>query len=208
MPLILDGQPLSIQDLLGVARDNTPVAVGPRAMALMSASRAVVEAALGDGLPHYGINTGFGSLSRQRIAPQDLRTLQRNLVRSHAAGVGAPLPADVVRGTMLLLAASLCRGHSGARPLLAESLVAMLNADITPVVPETGSVGASGDLAPLSHIALALIGEGEVDHAGRRTTAAAALAAHAITPVVLEAKEGLALINGTHLMATLGALAC
>jgi histidine ammonia-lyase len=208
MHLILNGQALTISDLVSVARSGANVSIGPRAVEATRASRAIVEAALGDGLAHYGINTGFGSLSRQRIAAEDLRTLQRNLVRSHAAGVGAPMEAEVVRGMMLLLAASLSRGHSGARPVLAETLAAMLNAGITPVVPETGSVGASGDLAPLAHVAVALIGEGPVDHRGQRTTAGAAMAAAGLSPVVLEAKEGLALINGTHLMATLGALAC
>jgi histidine ammonia-lyase len=174
----------------------------------MDESRRVVEAALSDGLSHYGINTGFGSLSRQRIGQTDLRTLQRNLIRSHAAGVGEPLPAEVVRAMMTLLAASLCRGRSGTRPLLAESIVAMLNADIVPIVPSLGSVGASGDLAPLAHVALCLLGEGDVMTPSGTTTAAAALQRTGLCPVTLEAKEGLALINGTHLMAAQAALAC
>lgn len=166
----------------------------------------MVERSLTDGKPHYGINTGFGSLSRQRISSDALRDVQRNLVRSHAAGVGEPFPADIVRGLMLLLAASLARGNSGVRAVVVESLIAMLNAKITPVVPSVGSVGASGDLAPLAHVALVLLGEGEAMHAGRVVKGADALKAAGVAPVTLEAKEGLALINGTHLMAARGAL--
>ncbi|MBL8760463.1 MAG: histidine ammonia-lyase, partial [Phycisphaerae bacterium] len=157
---------------------------------------------------HYGVNTGFGSLARKRIDADDLRELQRNLIRSHAAGIGTPLPSDVVRAMLLLTAASLARGHSGVRAEVVERLIAMLNAGLTPLVPSIGSVGASGDLAPLSHVALALIGEGEVIADNRIQPAGAAMRARGIEPVVLEAKEGLALINGTHLMAAQGALAC
>src|SRR5690606_17447482 len=124
-------------------------------------ARAVVDEALDDGQAHYGINTGFGSLARQRLAPGELRQSQLNLIRSHAAGVGEPLPVETVRAMMLLLAASLCRGCSGVRPEVVETLVAMLNAGVHPVVPSVGSVGASGDLAPLAHLALVLVGEGE-----------------------------------------------
>src|SRR5262249_40122051 len=131
------------------------------------ASRAVVDATLRNGLPLYGINTGFGSLSRAQIAPGKLLILQKNLVRSHACGVGEPLPDEVVRATMLLTAASLSRGRSGVRPVVVETLLALLNAGITPVVPSVGSVGASGDLAPLAHIALVLIGEGRARVRGR-----------------------------------------
>jgi histidine ammonia-lyase len=161
----------------------------------MTRSRRVVEAHLADGQAHYGINTGFGSLSRKRIGDSDLSSLQHNLVRSHSAGVGAPLASDVVRGTMLLLAASLARGCSGVRPVVAERLIEMLNTGAVPQVPEVGSVGASGDLAPLAHIALALTGE-------------ALTSTGMIAPLKLEAKEGLALINGTHLMAAQAALLC
>jgi histidine ammonia-lyase len=177
-------------------------------MARMRSSREVVEGRLNDGRPHYGINTGFGSLSRKRIAGADVRSLQRNLVRSHAAGVGAPMGHDAVRGMMMLLVASLCRGCSGVRPVVAERLAGMLNAGITPVVPEVGSVGASGDLAPLAHVALVLIGEGEAYVRGSdgAMPGAQAMAAAGLEPVALEAKEGLALINGTHLMAASGAL--
>ena len=172
----------------------------------MLASRRVVEASLNDGEPHYGINTGFGSLSKQRIGERDLALLQANLIRSHAAGVGEPLPVPVVRATMLLLAASLARGMSGVRPLLAELLCKLLNNGISPVVPETGSVGASGDLAPLAAIAQVLIGEGHALVRGRKMRGAKALLGAGLRPIALGAKEGLALINGTHLMAGRGAL--
>jgi histidine ammonia-lyase len=170
-------------------------------------SRAALEAAVDEGEPLYGVNTGFGSLARVRIEAEDLREVQRNLILSHAAGVGQPLPDDVVRGMLLLLCASLTRGLSGVRPVVVERILLLLNAGITPVVPERGSVGASGDLAPLAHACLVLLGEGEARHAGERLTGARALARLGVEPLILEAKEGLALINGTHLMAALGALA-
>lgn len=204
--LIVDGGPLTPEHIADVARGRAPVRLSPTAIDRMRRSRAVVETHLSDGHPHYGINTGFGSLSRQRVADSNLAALQRNLVRSHAAGVGSPLPDDVVRAMMLLLAASLSRGCSGVRPVVAERLVAMLNAGITPFVPEVGSVGASGDLAPLAHVALALIGEGPVLDATGPAPSDAAFRAAGLSPLALEAKEGLALINGTHLMAAQGAL--
>lgn len=205
--VILSGNPLSIAQVVAVSRRHARVSLAPAAVDNMIASRGVIDAALSDGLAHYGINTGFGSLSRQRIDRNDLKTLQRNLIRSHAAGVGAPLPDDIVRGMMLLLAASLSRGLSGARPELAQRLIELLNRGVHPIVPQTGSVGASGDLAPLSHIALALIGEGQVRIDGQEMSSAQAHQRCAIEPITLEAKEGLALINGTHLMATIGAFA-
>lgn len=204
--LTLTGSPLSLADVASVARAAARVALAPSALGAMQASRAVVEHATQDGLPHYGINTGFGSLARTRIAPDQLRDLQRNLIRSHAAGVGPLLPREVVRATMLLLAGSLSRGLSGIRPVVVERLLDLLNHDITPAVPEVGSVGASGDLAPLAHIALVLIGEGEVLTDGGVAATAPILAQRALAPITLEAKEGLALINGTHLMAARGAL--
>lgn len=197
---------LSIDDVVVVAREDARVRVTPKSIAAMKRSRAVVERALKDGEPHYGINTGFGSLSKQRIGEADLAELQRNLVRSHSAGVGEPLPRDVVRAMMLLLAASLARGLSGVRPIVCETIVAMLNRGVTPVVPSVGSVGASGDLAPLSAVALVAIGEGEAEVAGRRMSGAAALRKAGVKPLELSAKEGLALINGTHLMAGWGSL--
>jgi histidine ammonia-lyase len=203
----LDGAPLTHAMVESVARARARVDLAPAGRARIDAGRRSLESLLSDGLPHYGINTGFGSFARQRISDDHLRDLQRNLIRSHAAGVGAPLPDDIVRAVMLLLAASLTRGLSGVRPVVVETLLAALNAGVTPVVPEVGSVGASGDLAPLAHIVLALLGEGEASLPGKPPAPAAdALRAAGIRPLTLEAKEGLALINGTHLMAARGAL--
>lgn len=207
-PIEIAGAPLSVPQVIGIAREHLVARLSDEARARIERARAVVERATRDGLPHYGVNTGFGSLARKRIDADDLRELQRNLVRSHAAGIGAPLPTDTVRAMMALTAASLARGYSGVRVEILERLISMLNAGLTPVVPSVGSVGASGDLAPLSHIALTLIGEGEVVVDGRAQPAGAAMRARGIEPVTLEAKEGLALINGTHLMAAQGALAC
>lgn len=200
-PLSIDGGPIRLTDVVSVARAGTEIRIGPRGTERLRASRERLERALARHEPIYGVNTGFGSLSRQRIADDELGEVQHNLLRSHAAGVGAALPGDVVRAMLLLLAASLCRGNSGARPELAQAIVDVLNAGITPVVPETGSVGASGDLAPLAHATLALIGEGEVEVDGARMAAAEALGRADLHPMELTAKEGLALINGTHLMA-------
>lgn len=206
--VVLDAVPLALEAVLGVARGQTKVRVGSDSIRVMLESRAVIEGIRDSAEPHYGINTGFGSLSRKRVSPEDLRDLQRNLVRSHAAGIGEPLPTEVVRAMMAILAGSLARGLSGVRPVVVETIASMLNADITPIVPSLGSVGASGDLAPLAHVACALIGEGEVALGGKRTTAAEAMRSSGIQPLVLEAKEGLALINGTHLMAAQGVLLC
>jgi len=195
-------------DVVHVARWDRRVAIDPAAMRSVRACRQVVERRLDDGQAHYGINTGFGSLAKKRIAPADLETLQRNLVRSHAAGVGDPLPREVTRAMMFCLAASLCRGYSGVRPEVVSLLAGMLNAGITPVVPSLGSVGASGDLAPLAGVALAMIGEGRCEVGGRVVPSAKALTGAGLAPVSLKAKEGLALINGTHLMCGWGALLC
>lgn len=205
-PLALTGEALDIRDVVAVARNNQKVTITPAAVKRMAAARRVVERHLADGQAHYGINTGFGSLAKKRIAQDDLETLQRNLVRSHSAGVGTPLPRDVTRAMMLCLAASLCRGYSGVRPELVELLVGMLNKGVTPVVPSIGSVGASGDLAPLAAVALAMIGEGTCEAGGRVMSSSKALAAARLKPVTLKAKEGLALINGTHLMCGWGSL--
>jgi histidine ammonia-lyase len=206
--ITLDGSPLTPRQVEAVAH-GARVRLAPVARARLAASRRALERAAAAGTPLYGVNTGFGSFSRERISSADLRTLQHNLVRSHASGVGPPLPDPIVRATMLLLAASLCRGLSGVRPALVERLVGMLNASgggVVPVVPEVGSVGASGDLAPLAHIALVVIGEGTARINGRPMPGARALRAAGIAPLPLEAKEGLALINGTHLMAARGAM--
>ncbi len=205
--VILDGSPLTPAQVEAVARRQAKVELAPAALEKIAASRTALEKAIASHKPLYGVNTGFGSLSRTRIADADLRDVQRNLVRSHAAGIGAPLPADVVRAMLVILAASLSRGHSGVRAEVVNGIVGMLNARITPVIPEVGSVGASGDLAPLAHAALVLIGEGEATLAdGRRIAGGEALRGAGLKPVELGAKEGLALINGTHLMAAQGAL--
>lgn len=208
-PLLLTGGALTVSEVESVARRFRPVGLSPESGQRLDASRRALVRACADSAPHYGINTGFGSFARQRINESDLRALQRNLVRSHAAGAGAPLPVEIVRAMMLLLGASLARGYSGVRLVVVETLLALLNSPgggITPIVPEIGSCGASGDLAPLAHVALVLIGEGEALVGGRSETGGAALARAGIAPLVLEAKEGLALINGTHLMAGAGAL--
>jgi len=206
--LLLDGSPLAPRVVAEVARDGRTVALAPDARRAVESGRAALERAMASGQAIYGVNTGFGSLARVRLAAGELEAVQRNLVRSHAAGVGEPLPRDVVRAMMLILAASLARGRSGVRVRVIEQLLAMLDRDLVPVVPSRGSVGASGDLAPLSHVALAMMGEGHVHMPDdRRTPSGIALKGAGIEPLVLEAKEGLSLINGTHLMAACGALA-
>ncbi len=206
---MLNGEPLAIDDVVRVAREGLRVELDTHAAAGVAAARGIVDAAADGADPVYGINTGFGSLSRHRVQPDETASIQRNLLRSHAAGVGEPLDAEVVRAMLLLLAASLARGHSGVRVEVIETLLSLLNHDITPIVPSKGSVGASGDLAPLAHAALSLIGEGEA-MVGQRgpMPASEALAMAALSPITLTAKEGLALINGTHLMAATAALAC
>jgi histidine ammonia-lyase len=193
----LDGHSLSIPDVVAVARDAARVAIAPRALDAVRASRGAVEAALQRGDTIYGVNTGFGKLAHVRIAPDQLKDLQANLIRSHASGVGEPLPREAVRAMMLLRANVLLRGTSGVRPVVPELIVAMLNGGVHPSVPSLGSVGASGDLAPLSHLALAMIGEGEGGDA---------LRAAGLQPVTLEAKEGLAFVNGTQAQTGLAAL--
>lgn len=209
-PLVLDGRSLAVEDVVRVARAwDERVVVDPEARRALGASRRRVEQAIASGQTIYGINTGFGKLANVRIAPDQLEQLQTNLMRSHAAGVGAPLPAPVVRAVMLLRANVLLRPTSGVRPELADALVAMLNAGVVPVVPEQGSVGASGDLAPLSHIGLALMGEGEVlleQGAGPARPAGPALARAGLTAYRFAPKEGLAFINGTQAQTALLAL--
>jgi histidine ammonia-lyase len=205
--LLLAGQPLSLTEICEVAVDGRAVALDPVAMPTLRASRAVVDALLASGGTAYGINTGFGKLSDVRIEPGQVQELQRNLVRSHACGLGDPLPQDAVRAMLLLRANVLAKGCSGVRPELVEALITLLNRRIHPVIPSRGSVGASGDLAPLAHLALALIGEGMVDFEGTRVPAAFALLRAGVAPLTLEAKEGLALLNGTQAITAVGALA-
>ncbi|QJE00500.1 histidine ammonia-lyase [Massilia forsythiae] len=179
------------------------LALAPDAYAAIDASAAVVRALIARGDPAYGINTGFGLLARRHIAPDQLERLQRNLILSHAVGTGELLPDPVVRLVLLTKIGSLARGFSGVRPLIVDTLVALYNAGIVPAIPAQGSVGASGDLAPLAHMTLALLGVGRVRVAGALVDAAEALAAAGIAPVVLAAKEGLALINGTQVSTAL-----
>ncbi len=184
-------------DVIGVARHRRPVALGDDARAAMEESRAIVDRLAAAETPVYGISTGFGALATTFIPPARRRELQVSLIRSHAAGMGPRVEVEVVRAMMLLRARTLAMGYSGTRPLLAERILAMLNAGITPAVHEYGSLGASGDLAPLAHVGLALIGEGTVSVDGRDVPATDALTAAGIEPVELLEKEGLALINGT-----------
>ena len=205
--LYLDGRSLSLNEIASVALDNQPVAIAEGAYRRMEGSRFIVEGLTARGETAYGINTGFGKLSDVRIGCDQLEALQRNLVRSHACGIGEPLPEDEVRAMLLLRANVLTKGLSGVRPIVVETLTMMLNHRIHPVIPARGSVGASGDLAPLAHLALALIGEGEVFFACKRVPAIAALESAGIKPLILAAKEGLALLNGTQAMAGVGGLA-
>jgi histidine ammonia-lyase len=194
----LTGTGLRPADVIDVARGSSTVVVSDDAREAMAASAAVVERLADAGEPAYGVSTGFGSLATVPIAEARRAQLQRSLLRSHAAGMGDAVETEVVRAMMLLRARTLTMGYSGARPEVAETIVELLNARLTPLVPEHGSLGASGDLAPLAHCALALIGEGEVvGEDGGRTPAAEALADAGIEPLDLRAKEGLALINGT-----------
>lgn len=203
---LLVGRPLSIADVVAVARHGTPVALCSDARARMATSRAFIERIVAEGRVVYGVTTGFGKLANVRIAPEDVQQLQRNLIVSHAMGVGEPLSTEVVRAMLLLRAQSLAQGFSGIRLVVVELLLELLNRGVHPVIPSQGSVGASGDLAPLAHMALTLIGEGEAEYQGVRRPAAEALAAAGLSAVTLQAKEGLALINGTQAMTAIGAL--
>jgi histidine ammonia-lyase len=186
-----------VEEVVAVARHDARVELSLEALEAMAASRAVIEGLSEDPVPHYGISTGFGALATKHIPLEQRLQLQRSLVRSHAASSGPEVEREVARGTMLLRLSTLATGRTGARPLVAETYAALLNAGITPVIGEYGSLGCSGDLAPLAHCALAIMGEGEVTVGDRRLAASDALAAAGIEPVVLREKEGLALINGT-----------
>ncbi|HEX2022642.1 MAG TPA: histidine ammonia-lyase, partial [Candidatus Thermoplasmatota archaeon] len=235
-PFLLGAEPVRVADVVAVAREGRRAALAPEARERMLVSRRAVETLLGNGHAHgpsfgvtsqeriprqrfsverleeggavaYGITTGFGELARVKIPREALAQLQRNLLLSHACGVGEPLPDEVVRALLFLRAASLARGLSGVRPELVDALLALLNADVTPVVPSRGSLGASGDLVPLAHACLVLIGEGEAKVGGEILPGREALRAAGLAPLALEPKEGLALINGTQMMAALLALA-
>ena len=205
--LQLDGQQLTLQQIVDVAQGREQVVLAAGARARAERARQVVQDIVAQKRTVYGVNTGFGKLSDVSIDESDLFQLQLNLVRSHSVGLGEPLPEDEARAMLLLRANVLASGFSGARPLVIETLIAMLEKGVTPVVPEKGSVGASGDLAPLAHLALAAIGEGEVFYRGERLAAGTALERAQIAPLQLEVKEGLALLNGTQAMGAVGTLA-
>ncbi len=205
--ILLDGDGLGIEQVVAVARGEARVALSDAAWAAVRRARAAVEALVASDAVVYGVTTGFGDFKSVLISRQDVAALQRNLVRSHAVGVGVRLPRDAVRAMMVVRANSLAKGYSGVQEGTLRLLVEMLNRGVHPLVPSRGSLGASGDLAPLAHIALAMIGEGEAEHDGETLAAAAALARAGLRPAALDAKEGLALVNGTALMGGLGALA-
>lgn len=203
----IDGEHLTVDDVARVAYERGPApTVAPAAVARMEASRRVVEEAVSEGRVVYGVTTGFGRFADIAIAPDAGRRLQSNLIQSHAAGVGPELPAPVVRAMLLLRANALAKGFSGVRTVVVTRLLDLLAAGVVPVVPGQGSVGASGDLAPLAHLTLVLLGEGEAWYRGERLPGAEALRRAGLSPVTLEAKEGLALINGTQMMTAYGAL--
>ncbi|MBV9760640.1 MAG: histidine ammonia-lyase [Acidobacteriaceae bacterium] len=205
--LEISGQPLTLEQIAAAAKGDVTVALSAAARENIRPSRDVIERVIRGGEVVYGVNTGFGKLSDVHIPAAELELLQLNLVRSHSCGVGDPLPEAETRAMMLLRANVLAHGNSGCRVELVEALIAMLNRGVHPVIPEKGSVGASGDLAPLAHLALSLIGEGESFHRGRRMPGAEALRAAGLSPLRLAAKEGLALLNGTQAMGAVGGLA-
>ena len=203
----VDGQTLTPDNVATVAYDHTPVELSPTAREGIGLARQRIETLLESEEPIYGVTTGFGRLVEERIDADDRHRLQRNLLRSHAAGVGDPLEVPVVRAMLLTRANALAKGFSGVRPVVVEGLIGLLNAGVHPIVPRRGSLGASGDLAPLAHLSLVLIGEGRAIVDGEEVDGQAALDAAGLEPIELEAKEGLALINGTQLTLAIAALA-
>jgi histidine ammonia-lyase len=206
-PLVIDGRSLTLDDVTEVARRGARVALAPFARDGLQRIRGLIDAVVARGEPTYGINTGFGKLSDLTIPSEKLGALQENLIRSHVVGVGPPLSEGETRALMLLRANVLARGHSGIRPEIVELILGMLNAGLYPLIPGQGSVGASGDLAPLAHLGLALMGEGDLAGSGTVGHAADRLAEHGLRPVKLAAKEGLALINGTQAHTAVAGLA-
>jgi histidine ammonia-lyase len=205
-PIVLTGADLTVPDIEAVARRAAPAALDQHARERMQEARDLIESLVAAGAVVYGVTTGFGALASTLIKPSDAGRLQENLLMSHAAGVGPAFPREVVRAMLLLRANTLALGHSGCRPLLVDRLLEFLRMGIHPVVPEQGSVGASGDLAPLAHLALPLIGRGQVEFRGSVVPAMLALREAGLEPLTLEAKEGLALLNGTQMMSAIGAL--
>jgi histidine ammonia-lyase len=204
--IVLTGADLTIGGVEAVARHGASAVLDPAARDRMQEARDLIEALVGAGAVVYGVTTGFGDLATVSIATEDTERLQENLLMSHAAGVGPAFPREIVRAMLLLRANTLALGHSGCRPLLVDRLLAFLDAGIHPQVPEQGSLGASGDLAPLAHLALPLIGRGQVEFSGAVIPALIALREVGLEPLVLQAKEGLALLNGTQMMSAIGAL--
>ncbi len=209
-PTVALGSAFSLDDLHAIGAGRFGISLGEEARARVIAASELVErlSSAGDDAPNvYGVNTGFGALAETRVAAEQMRALQRNLVLSHSCGVGEPLPPPAVRAMIALRAQTLALGCSGVRPQVIEALVALLDADVIPRIPSQGSVGASGDLAPLAHLASVLIGEGEAFVDGVLFSGADALAKRGLAPLTLGAKEGLALINGTQMMVAIGGLA-
>jgi len=204
--LHIDGEHLTLADLRAVVYDRRPVLLAPDAREKVEASRRVIDDLVRENRVAYAVTTGVGKLSDVRIAPEQIRELQINLLRSHAVGVGAPLSEPVIRAMILLRANSLAKGFSGVRPIVVDTLCAMLNRGVHPIVPSQGSVGASGDLAPLAHLALILVGEGEAIFERHRLPGAEAMTAAQVKPIALEAKEAISLINGTQAMLAIGTL--
>jgi len=202
--ITIDGGPLTFQDVVDVAHGGVEVRLDESVAGRMQPARDLVERAVAENQTIYGITTGFGALASTRIDPAQAATMQVHLLRSHAAGVGPPVPPPIVRAMMLLRARTLASGHSGVRPIVVERILDLLNADFLPFVPGQGSVGASGDLAPFAHLALPLIGEGDLLVDGNRRPAADAMLQAGIEPITLAAKEGLSLLNGTEGMLSFG----
>jgi len=204
--ILIDGESLTLDQLYSAVSHTVEVHVAPAARKRMNASRAVIERVVESGASVYGVNTGFGKMASVRISREQIRQLQLNLVRSHSCGLGPSLAEYEVRAMLLLRANAIAKGLSGVRPVVAETLCTMLNREVHPVIPSQGSVGASGDLAPLAHLALVAIGEGEATYQGKRVSGGDAMRKAAIAPLSLDAKEGLALLNGTQGMLALLAL--
>src|SRR5271155_3692349 len=202
----LDGSILRLEDVVAVAKAAEPVRIASSALKNMDDSRRRVEEAMAGSKPVYALNTGVGLLANIRLDETEIEAMQVNLIRSHCCGVGAPLDVSVVRGMMLIRANVLAKGFSGIRPVVAERICDLLNHGITPVIPSRGSVGASGDLAPLAHMALALIGEGFAEYEGQTLPAGECLRRAGLGALKLEAKEGISLLNGTQAMLSMGCL--